>query len=69
MVRAVVDLAHTLGLTAIAEGVEQPVQAKALVVLGCQLAQGYLFARPMPAVGIETLLQQQSISPVAQSGV
>ena len=57
MVRAVVDLAHTLGLTVIAEGVEQPVQAKALAVLGCQLAQGYLFARPMPADGLASLLK------------
>ena len=67
MVRAVVDLAHTLGHTVIAEGVEQPVQAKALAVLGCQLAQGYLFARPMPAVGLASLLKEQLISPVAQS--
>jgi diguanylate cyclase (GGDEF)-like protein len=69
MVRAVVDLAHTLGHTVIAEGVEQPVQAEALVLLGCQLAQGYLFARPMPAVGMASLLERQTIIPVAQSGV
>jgi diguanylate cyclase (GGDEF)-like protein/PAS domain S-box-containing protein len=48
MMRAVIDLSHTLGMVAIAEGVEQPEQAVALERLGCTMAQGYLFARPMP---------------------
>jgi diguanylate cyclase (GGDEF)-like protein/PAS domain S-box-containing protein len=56
MVRAVVDLAHTLGLTAIAEGVEQPEQALALEELGCRLAQGYLFSEPVPASEMTALL-------------
>jgi diguanylate cyclase (GGDEF)-like protein/PAS domain S-box-containing protein len=62
MVRAVVALAHTLGLTAIAEGVEHGDQAVALEHLGCRLAQGYLFARPMPANDMAALLEQQSLS-------
>jgi diguanylate cyclase (GGDEF)-like protein/PAS domain S-box-containing protein len=49
MVRAVVELAHTLGLEAVAEGVEDREQADALERLGCALAQGFLFARPMAA--------------------
>ncbi|MEY2449013.1 MAG: hypothetical protein QOH79_2489 [Acidimicrobiaceae bacterium] len=49
MVRAVVDLSHTLGMTTVAEGVEDPEQAAALSRLGCTVAQGFLFARPMPA--------------------
>ncbi|HEX2782665.1 MAG TPA: EAL domain-containing protein [Ilumatobacteraceae bacterium] len=57
MVRAVVDLAHTLGLTAIAEGVEEPEQAQALEDLDCRLAQGYLFSRPVPASVMAALLQ------------
>ena len=40
MVRAVVALGHTLGLTAIAEGVEHGDQAEVLAHLGCQLAKG-----------------------------
>jgi EAL domain-containing protein (putative c-di-GMP-specific phosphodiesterase class I) len=60
MVRAVVDLARTLGLTAIAEGVEQRNQALALEHLGCQLAQGFLFARPMPANELSALLERQA---------
>jgi len=63
MVRAVVDLAHTLGLTAIAEGVEHADQAAALKFLGCRLAQGFVFARPMPANDMAALLERQSVEP------
>jgi diguanylate cyclase (GGDEF)-like protein/PAS domain S-box-containing protein len=60
MVRAVVELAHTLGLTAIAEGVEQPEQARALEELDCPMAQGYLFSVPVPPAQLEALLADQS---------
>ncbi|GAA2652948.1 putative bifunctional diguanylate cyclase/phosphodiesterase [Paractinoplanes durhamensis] len=49
LVRAAVDLGHNLGLTVTAEGVETEAQVAALSVLGCDNAQGYYFARPMPA--------------------
>jgi EAL domain-containing protein (putative c-di-GMP-specific phosphodiesterase class I) len=49
MVRAVVDLGRALGLQAVAEGIEHGDQVLALERLGCDLAQGYLFAKPMPA--------------------
>jgi len=48
-VRVVIELAQALGLDAVAEGVEQRQQADALERLGCKLAQGYLFSRPVPA--------------------
>ena len=60
MVRAVVELAHTLGLKAIAEGVEHAEQAQALEDLDCHLAQGYLFSQPIPAGDIAALLVKQS---------
>jgi EAL domain-containing protein (putative c-di-GMP-specific phosphodiesterase class I) len=66
MVRAVVDLARTLGLIAIAEGVEHDDQAVALDHLGCRLAQGFLFARPMPANDLAALLELQSLRPAGQ---
>jgi EAL domain-containing protein (putative c-di-GMP-specific phosphodiesterase class I) len=44
-----VTLAHALGVLAIAEGIESDSQLAPLRGLGCDLAQGYLFARPMPA--------------------
>jgi EAL domain-containing protein (putative c-di-GMP-specific phosphodiesterase class I) len=48
IVLALVDLAHTFGMHALAEGVEDAGSASALRELGCDLAQGYHFARPMP---------------------
>jgi diguanylate cyclase (GGDEF)-like protein/PAS domain S-box-containing protein len=46
---AVISLAHALGLRAVAEGVETPEQLAELRTLGCEMGQGYLFARPAPA--------------------
>jgi diguanylate cyclase len=48
IVGAIVTMAHALGMTVIAEGVERSAQAQRLRDLGCDSAQGYLFARPMP---------------------
>ena len=48
IVRMVVDLAHTLGMEVIAEGVERADQLAQLVEMCCDLAQGYYFARPLP---------------------
>jgi diguanylate cyclase (GGDEF)-like protein len=49
VVEAVVDLAHALELSVVAEGVETEGQREILVRLGCDELQGFLFARPMPA--------------------
>jgi diguanylate cyclase (GGDEF)-like protein/PAS domain S-box-containing protein len=54
--RAVIELANTLGLTTIAEGVENEQQRTALRDMGCQLAQGYLFLPPQPAAIVEHTL-------------
>jgi EAL domain-containing protein (putative c-di-GMP-specific phosphodiesterase class I) len=47
--RAVVGLAQALDLTVIAEGVETEAQARQLIALGCQSAQGYLWSPPVPS--------------------
>ena len=56
IVAAVVDLAHVLGLTVVAEGVETVGQHAEVAALGCELAQGYYFGRPMSADALEVLM-------------
>jgi diguanylate cyclase (GGDEF)-like protein/PAS domain S-box-containing protein len=48
IVETIVRLARQLGIGVVAEGVESPAQRDRLRAIGCELAQGYLFARPMP---------------------
>ena len=60
IVRSTVDLAHNLGLTAVAEGVETQIVWKLLRALGCDLAQGYYFGKPVPAAEFEELLEAPS---------
>jgi diguanylate cyclase (GGDEF)-like protein/PAS domain S-box-containing protein len=52
-----VSLAHALGLVAVAEGIETDGQLASLRELDCDLAQGYLFARPAPAEQVSSLLR------------
>ena len=55
--RAVIELAHNLSMTTVAEGVETPDVLDILRALGCDEAQGYLFARPQQAHVIEPMLR------------
>jgi EAL domain-containing protein (putative c-di-GMP-specific phosphodiesterase class I) len=48
IVRSTIDLAHNLGLTVVAEGVETPTAWRALAGLACDEAQGHLIGKPMP---------------------
>ena len=57
---AVVALAHTLGLGAVAEGVENESQLSQLRRLGCDGAQGFYFSRPVPAAEAGELLRSRS---------
>ena len=59
VVRAVVDIAHTLGLRVVAEGVEQEGQEGILRGLGVDEVQGYLHARPMPALEMGNWLRRR----------
>jgi diguanylate cyclase (GGDEF)-like protein/PAS domain S-box-containing protein len=60
VVAAIVELAHALGLEVVAEGVEEQVQLQALVDLGCDRAQGFLFAHPAPPEALAELLSRRS---------
>ena len=57
IIRIIIMLAHGLGLKVVAEGVETQVQADMLKHLGCELAQGYLYSRPVPSETIDQLLR------------
>ena len=51
--RTVVELARTLHLETVAEGIETLTQSRILAQLACDLGQGYLFARPLVAESVE----------------
>ncbi len=60
IVRATIGLAHSLGLTVVAEGVEDRATWDLLAQLGCDLAQGYYISRPLPAPELLTWLRTAS---------
>jgi diguanylate cyclase (GGDEF)-like protein len=56
IVRAVVSLAHGLGITVVAEGIETEEQARRLRDLGCDMGQGFAWAHPAPPVQVGTFM-------------
>jgi diguanylate cyclase (GGDEF)-like protein/PAS domain S-box-containing protein len=56
IVKATIDMAHAVGLTVVAEGVETRAQEHYLCASGCDHAQGFLYARPQPAPAITDIL-------------
>ncbi len=61
VVRAIVDLGHSLGLTVVAEGVEEDATRDQLVEMGCDIAQGYLISRPLGAERFDAWLQTRTV--------
>src|SRR5574343_33061 len=57
---ATIGLAHNLGLTVVAEGIETPEQLEYLRSRGCDLVQGYLFSRPIPADEAEAFIRARN---------
>jgi len=60
VVRAIIEIARALGMTTVAEGIETSTQRERLRDLGCPLAQGFLFARPLEAAAMEELVAGRS---------
>ena len=66
LVRGIIELAHSLELQLVAEGIEHSEQRDALRTLACPLGQGFLFARPLEPTAFHALLrEQQHASPVS----
>jgi diguanylate cyclase (GGDEF)-like protein len=64
IVRSTIELAHNLGLRVVAEGVESAETWMRLAALGCDLAQGFHLARPLPATGLLALLEAERDEPL-----
>ena len=60
LVKAIISIAHSLGQFVVAEGVDTPEQAVYLREAGCQIAQGYLYSKPMPRAVFQSLLSSFS---------
>lgn len=58
LVEAILAMAHSLGLSVVAEGVEAPSQVNLLREHACELAQGFLYSQPLPAEEFATLLKK-----------
>jgi diguanylate cyclase (GGDEF)-like protein len=65
IVGALAGLGRALSMDIVAEGVERAEEAETLRSLGCPAAQGYYFARPMPADMIATWLETRALTPAA----
>jgi EAL domain-containing protein (putative c-di-GMP-specific phosphodiesterase class I) len=63
LVRGAIDLGHNLGLTVVAEGVEGAAHVAALHQLGCDVAQGFHYARPMPPNDLADWLRAHGMTP------
>ncbi|MFZ5871491.1 MAG: EAL domain-containing protein, partial [Actinomycetota bacterium] len=68
IVRSVTDLAHELGLTVVAEGVEDAGTWDALAALGCDVVQGYLVAQPMPPEAATAWVASRPATAVGMQG-
>jgi EAL domain-containing protein (putative c-di-GMP-specific phosphodiesterase class I) len=64
VVRSAIDMGHALGLKVVAEGIETEASAARLRDFGCDIAQGYLYAKPMPQDAFDTWLEDRERVPV-----
>lgn len=67
VIRAVTDLAQRLGKLTVCEGIETEQQRDLLARLGCDIGQGFLFGRPVPAADVVALIERRT-TPAAMAG-
>jgi EAL domain-containing protein (putative c-di-GMP-specific phosphodiesterase class I) len=60
IVRSTIELGHNMGLTVLAEGVEDHATLMLLTKLGCDEAQGYFITKPLPSADYETWLARRN---------
>jgi diguanylate cyclase (GGDEF)-like protein len=63
IVQQIIGLAHSLGVTAVAEGVDTELQAETLKSMTCDLAQGYYYSVPQPVDVIERMITKGKVNP------
>lgn len=68
IVRAIIDLGHSLGMRVIAEGVEEEAGRDALRSMRCDAMQGFLLSRPLPIDRFESWLTSRTVAPDGQGG-
>lgn len=64
IIAAVISLGHSLGLSTVAEGIEQAEQSALLNGLGCDIGQGWLFGKPVAAVDLPSIVSASAPAPV-----
>ena len=64
ILRSIINMAHSIGMSVIAEGVETKQQAEFLKGIGCKYMQGYFFSRPVAAKEFRELIEKTSCQPV-----
>jgi EAL domain-containing protein (putative c-di-GMP-specific phosphodiesterase class I) len=69
VLRFIMDLARWMKLSVVAEGVETKEQLERLREIGCDYVQGYFFARPMPSLDFEKLMNEQRLSVTPDAAV
>ena len=63
IMKSTIDLAHGLGMSVVAEGVEDSALAACLTLLGCDMIQGYWLSRPVPLAGLQDFLAARAAAP------
>ena len=64
VVTAIIRIGHTLGMTVIAEGVEEAAQCAQLRAIDCDVIQGYYFGRPMNTASLDAWIRERRAEPV-----